>query len=90
MGRVTIRKPSNDKYAGRVGTQLIAKWNVSVDGKVFHEQWGYSKNRWPEDIDFDSMLEETRRSAMGGFGGSDLITEGPLDFYWKRFEFQEE
>lgn len=86
-GREVIRKPTNVEREGEVSIQLVALWRVSPDGIGFHDQWGYSKNRPEGQINFDEMLEETRRSALGQAGGSDLLIEGPLDHYWKRFEF---
>lgn len=87
-GRSVIRRPTNVFREGEVSIQLVALWRVfHTDEAGFDEIWGYSKNRPENEVDFNEMLEETRRSAMGQAGGSELETEGPLDFYWKRFEF---
>jgi len=87
-GRSITRRPTNIFREGEVSIQLIALWRVYHSDEVgFDELWGYSRNRPEDELNFDEMLEETRRSAMSKAGGSELETEGPLDFYWKRFEF---
>ena len=92
-GRTVHRKPINIEREGEISVQLVALWEVNLSGAIGKDalwvpMWGYSYNRPKGKEDFNVMLEETRKSVLGQAGGSDLPIRGPLDHYWKSFEFQ--